>query len=249
MESADFGRLKFEWLYGVELFLDSIEGKEVLANLTGDVERKIFLMLLEWAIPVPEDIDEDLTIELNNWKNRRHGDAWNILLTGRFSRDDFWDQRAWEKDFDELREAARDLREKILLLSHEHARKLEAGSLKTPVVHVAPEDLEACLPSERITLACEEDPEAMERLKDHIAQTTMSQPLNISSSSPPDSKRSRTIPPPPTLHPTVPRMKVVVPPSITPSFAPKISSSNPPDESPEISFSAEEIDAADLPDD
>lgn len=205
MQNAETKRLLFEWLYGVQLYLESGSIKSKMASWP-DVERKTHALLLEWAIPVQVDMAEKISTELHVWKNRHHAEAWNVFLTGRFLREDTWDQQLWENQFNDLREMARAARPEIWNLIQPEEEDPDSGRL-TPVIPVSDEDLERCLPSQRITLRCQDDPEAMARVQHYLAMITIGDEVNTEDAS--QERISLTMLQPPTLHPTNPQMRAV----------------------------------------
>jgi hypothetical protein len=219
MQATEAKQLIFEWLYGVQLYLENDNGKIVLSKFLGSVERETFVLLLEWVIPLAEDLDSNVKEELSFWKNRHHGNAWNVFLAGRFARDDFWDQKLWEKQFNDMREQARACRSQIIDLMQLQSHVNEEGDRLTPVIAVFAQDLDNCKPSERTTIRCDDDPETKARVERYL-QGIVSQNSESEFGYQPSLQSKKAIPPP-TLHPTDTQMPAVqIPENKAPSFLP-----------------------------
>ena len=222
MENAEVSRWTFEYFYGVELFLETFEGKRVLNSLSGDVEKQTFIMLLEWTVPEPFGLNDAEKHAFTSWKNTHNYKAWTNYIAGRFMRDDLFDQNAFELDFETLRETARGYRSDVLRIIKEYSEPEECGR-ETPLIPVNPNDLDKCLPSERLTFRCPADPEVLQKLRDYIVDESMREPIDISEFFD-ASERRVTIPPPPAVHPINPCMQAL---SFPESIAPRVTTSKP----------------------
>jgi len=252
MVCAEAERLKIEWFHGITLFLESEVGQSFLNDTLGDVldrdevDHKVFLMLIESAIPL-EGLKWDEEQHLCNWHSQQRSTARRLFLDGRFARGDLWDQRAWEKRFNELSEAAKDAVIVIMAFIEEKKAELEdeiANERQTPLMPVSEEDLKECVrPSAMKTLPFEEDPSAMDRVRRYVDELGADADFSAFEGleeRKPDPKRPRTIYPPPSVPPGDPDGDVVIPANQAPSIIPKK------DDTPSISISHEEIDPEEL---
>jgi len=213
MESADVSRFKFEWLYGVELFIDSEEGKRLFASLESDVERKTFEALLKWAVPsIKKELDDKEIGEfVDAWKKENQALAWRTFMAGLFVTCAIWDQRAWEKRFRELMDLARSCRfgiERIIAEEKQRQIAQDREDRSTPVVPPDSTDMGNCRPTP-ITLVCDGDMEALERMREFLDKEASRASAVLQQISSKNPKMPMTIPPPPSVHPTDPCLKMV----------------------------------------
>ncbi|GEM_PF-2135777 len=207
MQNAETKRLLFEWFYGVQLYLERDSVKSMLSSWR-EVERKTYILLLEWAIPIQAqiNIESDTAKELHDWKYKHHAEAWNVFLTGRFLCEETWEQVLWEDQFNNLREMARVARSEIWNLIQPEESDSDVGRL-TPITPVLAEDLEKCLPSRRITLRYQDDPEALSRVQRYLDMILAGSGYEAE-----EFLQGKKIPQgiqPPTLYPTNPGMRAV----------------------------------------
>jgi hypothetical protein len=251
MTCAEAERIKIEWFHGITLFLESEAGISFLNNFLGeaserdDVDYKIFLMLIESAVPL-EDLNWEAEQHLSNWHSRQRSSARRLFLDGRFARGDLWDQRVWEKRYNELHETAKDVAGVIQQLIDDKKAELEedfASERQTPIVPVPEEMIELSKPSDMITLQCENDPDAMERVRRYLEEMgsdpELSPLLEAQEELVTNKERPRTIYPPPSVPPEGETESVVcIPKSDVPSIIPKKNG----DDGPDISVSYTSLD-------
>ncbi|MBD3281470.1 hypothetical protein GF391_01865 [Candidatus Uhrbacteria bacterium] len=228
MANSTAERLKIEWFHGISLYLESEEGQAFLDDFLGpveirdEVEFKTLLILIEAAMPKDDDWAAE-ELELCNWLSAHRSSARQTYLTGRFAREDYWDQRAWDTRYSELSESAKIIALAVLKLIEDKKAELEddiAHERQTPIMPVAEEDLELCakMPSSMVTMPLEDDPEAMERVERYIKELELDfdgqfvEAAENDAVEPSDPvTKKRTIYPPPSVPPGDPAGDVNVP--------------------------------------
>lgn len=180
MANSTAERLKIEWFHGINLFFESRQGQVFLENYFGpadkrdDVEYKTLLILVEAAIPDDEAWGAD-EVELRNWLSAHSSSARQTYLIGRFAREDFWDQQAWDTRYKELCETAKNIAITVWQLIDNLKAELEddvAYERQTPLMPVSDSDLELCakMPSSMVTMPLEDDPEAQAKVRRYIEE-------------------------------------------------------------------------------
>ncbi len=233
MPNAEAERFKIEWFYGMELFLKSKAGEIFLNDLLGkesdrdEVEYKVFLMLLETAIKVGSDLVWDTEQSLTRWRSLHRENARNNYLAGKFARDDFWDQRKWDDRFEQLHLSAQSAALVINQIIEDAKAVLEdeiSNERQTPIVPVDEIDRLRCAkPSDMVTLQCENDPEAMARVRRYLEEMgsdLVQSPISSNHVPNSDIKRTRTIFPPSTIPPGSFEAGVKIPQNKTPVIVP-----------------------------
>jgi len=247
MSSAEVERYKIEWFYGIDLYLKSEEGKQSLNVLLGDaenrdeVEYKVFLMLLETAIKIQTDLLWDEEQALSRWRSMHRENARNNYLAGRFARNDFWDQRAWDARYEVLKRNAESTALFVSRFIESQKAELEdeiQDERHTPIIAVTEDDLQLCAkPSDMVTLQCENDPEAMERVRKYLEEVGSDPTLIFRSFDGTDHtnsnlNRPKTIFPPSSVPPgsndAVPEVPRHAPPAILPGQQPDLDESKAP---------------------
>jgi hypothetical protein len=252
MKSAEAKRLKVEWFYGIEMFLESEEGEFFLDKILGiskrdEVDHKILLLLIEAELPLAQAVwDEEQ--ELCTWRSMQRSSSRRLFIDSKLARDDVWDQRAFEKRYNELYQTAQDVVQQIQRFIENRKAELEKELVherQTPIMQAPDEIIELSKPSDMITLQCENDPDAMERVKRYLEEIgsdpELSPILEAHGEFVANEERPRTIYPPPSVPPEGgTEAGVCIPKSDVPSIIPKKDGDDGPDIS--VSFTSLEED-------
>ncbi len=168
MKNAEFERLKSDWLFAIDLYLDSDIGNDTVDVLLPE-DKIVFLRLLEACMPVQPQILKNASQEIHGWKSIQIHEAWIMYQSQKDG--EKTKSTALEKGFVLLQELAQVEAGKIVHNLKQAVGEEQREQTPTPVIAAQ----ESCEDDEagRPTLSCVDDPEARGRLERYIRRSAI----------------------------------------------------------------------------
>lgn len=165
MKNAEFERLKSDWLFAIDFYLDSDAGNKAVSLLSPE-DKIVFLCLLEACMPAEGRLLKNASQELHGWKSKQVHEAW-IMYQSQKENDREVDL---EKGFSLLQEIAQSEAQSIIQRLTSHEAK-QAEQKPTPVIQSNNADVDD--DAGRPTLSCVENPDARDRLERYIKRSAI----------------------------------------------------------------------------